>query len=145
MNDANVWCLQVQLGETRRELQELKASVRVAQKEKEQLLAERKVRGRSNAPFSPRGAGRCGVGREGAVLLRPVTSTLMTGQGLSRQYPYGGRGISLQYPYGGRGLSRMAIAAEATLLGSHSSPTQCSPLIDPRKKKNEPKEQRART
>lgn len=37
--------LQVQLCETRRELQELKASLRVAQKEKEQLLAEKQVRG----------------------------------------------------------------------------------------------------
>lgn len=36
--------LQVQLSETRRELQELKASLRVAQKEKEQLLAEKQVR-----------------------------------------------------------------------------------------------------
>ena len=36
--------LQVQLCETRRELQELKASLRVAQKEKEQLLAEKQVR-----------------------------------------------------------------------------------------------------
>lgn len=35
---------QVQLSETRRELQELKASLRVAQKEKEQLLAEKQVR-----------------------------------------------------------------------------------------------------
>lgn len=34
-------CNRVQLSETRRELQELKASLRVAQKEKEQLLAER--------------------------------------------------------------------------------------------------------
>lgn len=36
--------LQVQLCETRRELQELKASLRVTQKEKEQLLAEKQVR-----------------------------------------------------------------------------------------------------
>jgi len=36
--------LQVQLSETRRELQELKASLRVAQKEKEQLLAEKQVK-----------------------------------------------------------------------------------------------------
>ena len=36
--------LQVQLSETRRELQELKASLRVAQKEKEQLLLEKQVR-----------------------------------------------------------------------------------------------------
>ncbi|KAG7519078.1 hypothetical protein JOB18_000827 [Solea senegalensis] len=35
-------CNRVQLSETRRELQELKASLRVAQKEKEQLLAEKK-------------------------------------------------------------------------------------------------------
>ncbi|KAJ3586999.1 hypothetical protein NHX12_013390 [Muraenolepis orangiensis] len=35
-------CNRVQLSETRRELQELKASLRVAQKEKEQLVAERK-------------------------------------------------------------------------------------------------------
>ncbi|XP_030213469.1 calcium-binding and coiled-coil domain-containing protein 1 isoform X3 [Gadus morhua] len=35
-------CNRVQLSEARRELQELKASVRVAQKEKEQLLAEKK-------------------------------------------------------------------------------------------------------
>lgn len=35
---------QVQLCETRRELQELKTSVRVTQKEKEQLLAEKQVR-----------------------------------------------------------------------------------------------------
>ncbi|CAL8366643.1 unnamed protein product [Lota lota] len=35
-------CHRVQLSETRRELQELKASVRVVQKEKEQLLAEKK-------------------------------------------------------------------------------------------------------
>lgn len=34
---------QVQLSETRRELQELKASLRVAQKEKEQLIAEKQV------------------------------------------------------------------------------------------------------
>lgn len=34
-------CNRVQLGETRRELQELKASLRVAQKEKEQMLIER--------------------------------------------------------------------------------------------------------
>lgn len=34
---------QVQLCETRRELQELKASLRVAQKEKEQLLMEKQV------------------------------------------------------------------------------------------------------
>ncbi|XP_010782769.1 calcium-binding and coiled-coil domain-containing protein 1 isoform X1 [Notothenia coriiceps] len=34
-------CNRVQLGETRRELQELKASLRVAQKEKEQTLAEK--------------------------------------------------------------------------------------------------------
>lgn len=34
---------QVQLSETRRELQELKASLRVAQKEKEQLQAEKKA------------------------------------------------------------------------------------------------------
>ena len=39
--------MQVQLSEARRELQELKASVRVAQKEKEQLLAEKKVRNAS--------------------------------------------------------------------------------------------------
>lgn len=37
------WRLQVQLCETRRELQELKASLRVAQKEKEQLLMEKQV------------------------------------------------------------------------------------------------------
>lgn len=43
------WPPQVQLSETRRELQELKASLRVAQKEKEQLLAEKQVR---NSPFS---------------------------------------------------------------------------------------------
>lgn len=36
-------CMQVQLSETRRELQELKASLRVAQKEKEQLQAEKKA------------------------------------------------------------------------------------------------------
>lgn len=37
-----VYCpLQVQLSETRRELQELKASLRVAQKEKEHLLMEK--------------------------------------------------------------------------------------------------------
>ena len=36
--------LQVQLSETRRELQELKASLRVAQKEKEQLLMEKQAR-----------------------------------------------------------------------------------------------------
>lgn len=41
-SDASV--LQVQLCETRRELQELKASVRVTQKEKQQLLAEKRVR-----------------------------------------------------------------------------------------------------
>lgn len=35
---------QVQLCETRRELQELKTSLRVTQKEKEQLLAEKQVR-----------------------------------------------------------------------------------------------------
>lgn len=35
---------QVQLSETRRELQELKASLRVAQKEKEQHHAEKQVR-----------------------------------------------------------------------------------------------------
>ncbi|KAF1390477.1 hypothetical protein PFLUV_G00058480 [Perca fluviatilis] len=35
-------CNRVQLSETRRELQELKASLRVAQKEKEQLLAEKR-------------------------------------------------------------------------------------------------------
>ncbi|XP_061592095.1 calcium-binding and coiled-coil domain-containing protein 1 isoform X2 [Cololabis saira] len=35
-------CNRVQLSETRRELQELKASLRVAQKEKEQLLSEKK-------------------------------------------------------------------------------------------------------
>lgn len=40
--------LQVQLCETRRELQELKASLRVAQKEKEQLLAEKQVGGISH-------------------------------------------------------------------------------------------------
>lgn len=39
-----IFGLQVQLSETRRELQELKASLRVAQKEKEQLLAEKQVR-----------------------------------------------------------------------------------------------------
>lgn len=39
-----LFCLQVQLSETRRELQELKACLRVAQKEKEQILTERKVR-----------------------------------------------------------------------------------------------------
>lgn len=37
-------CLQVQLSESRRELQELKASLRVAQKEKELLIAEKQVR-----------------------------------------------------------------------------------------------------
>ncbi|CAG07391.1 unnamed protein product [Tetraodon nigroviridis] len=37
-------CNRVQLCETRRELQELKASLRVTQKEKEQLLAEKQVR-----------------------------------------------------------------------------------------------------
>lgn len=37
-------CLQVQLSETRRELQELKASLRVAQKEKEQLQTEIQAR-----------------------------------------------------------------------------------------------------
>lgn len=37
------WRLQVQLCETRRELQELKASLRVAQKEKEQLVMEKQV------------------------------------------------------------------------------------------------------
>lgn len=36
-------CPQVQLCETRRELQELKASLRVGQKEKEQLLTEKQV------------------------------------------------------------------------------------------------------
>lgn len=36
-------CVQVQLSEMRRELQELKASLRVAQKEKEQLQAEKKA------------------------------------------------------------------------------------------------------
>jgi hypothetical protein len=35
--------LQVQLSETRRELQELKASLRVAQKEKEELLLEKQA------------------------------------------------------------------------------------------------------
>ena len=35
------------MSEARRELQELKASLRVAQKEKEQLQAEKKVRGSS--------------------------------------------------------------------------------------------------
>lgn len=40
---ALVFGLQVQLSETRRELQELKASLRVAQKEKEQLLTEKQV------------------------------------------------------------------------------------------------------
>lgn len=37
--------LQVQLCETRRELQELKASLKLTQKEKEQLLAEKQVGG----------------------------------------------------------------------------------------------------
>lgn len=37
------WRPQVQLCETRRELQELKASLRVAQKEKEHLLMEKQV------------------------------------------------------------------------------------------------------
>lgn len=36
--------LQVQLSETRRELQELKGSLRVSHKEKEQLLAEKQVK-----------------------------------------------------------------------------------------------------
>lgn len=39
--------LQIQLSETRRELQELKASLRVAQKEKELLQAEKQVRNSS--------------------------------------------------------------------------------------------------
>lgn len=38
-----IFGLQVQLSETRRELQELKASLRVAQKEKELLQAEKQV------------------------------------------------------------------------------------------------------
>lgn len=45
--------LQVQLGETCRELQELKASLRVAQKEKEQLLLEQQARPPSLHPPFP--------------------------------------------------------------------------------------------
>lgn len=44
--------LQVQLSETRRELQELKASLRVAQKEKEQLLGEKQARHTVRLSFS---------------------------------------------------------------------------------------------
>lgn len=44
------WRPQVQLCETRRELQELKASLRVAQKEKEQLLMEKQVSVRCVVP-----------------------------------------------------------------------------------------------
>lgn len=46
-------CVQVQLSETRRELQELKACLRVAQKEKEQLQTEIQARSQTHlASFS---------------------------------------------------------------------------------------------
>lgn len=46
--------LQVQLSETRRELQELKGSLRVSHKEKEQLLEEKQVK---TSIFSDRSLG----------------------------------------------------------------------------------------
>ena len=70
-------------------------------------------------PFSTSGGvGRFGVGSEGAVLLRSVTARVSTAG---------------------------STALQLRAAGSHSSPTQCSLLIYPRRKKNVHNEQRATT